>query len=372
MDILYDHQMFAIQKFGGISRIFIELIRELSPNSDCSIHWHRGIKTDGYDISEYRAQLTGYGVIPKFPFPTGKAINDTINKLSFQWFVRRFGRQYDIYHPTYYDADLVEIVKPKKLVITIHDMIPEKFLSGQAKFQPLIKNKQQLVEQADLIFVASENSRNDLVELLGVNPQKTKVTYWASRIQDAKEFELPKDCLSQPYFLYVGTRSKYKNFEIVLKAFAASPKLRDNLKLVCFGGSCDFLESELRVMEEHNMRQNFIYLRGDDALLKTLYRNAQALIYTSRYEGFGLPPLEAMECQCPVICCLTSSLPEVVGDAASLFEPDSVDGLVNAMEIVVEDSEHRASMIEKGRQRAKLFTWEKTAQLTLDGYRSIS
>ncbi|NEO96350.1 MAG: glycosyltransferase family 4 protein, partial [Moorea sp. SIO3G5] len=134
---------------------------------------------------------------------------------------------------------------------------------------------------------------------------------------------------------------------------------------------CDFLESELRVMEENNMRQNFIYLRGDDALLKTLYCNAQALIYTSRYEGFGLPPLEAMECQCPVVCCLTSSLPEVVGDAASLFEPDSVDGLVNAMEIVVEDSEQRASMIEKGRQRAKLFTWQKTAQLTLDGYRSI-
>ncbi|NEP23821.1 glycosyltransferase family 1 protein [Moorena sp. SIO3I6] len=372
MDILYDHQMFAIQKFGGISRIFIELMRELSPNSDCSIHWHRGIKTDGYDISEYCDQLTRYWVMPKLPFPTGKVINDTINKLSFQWFVRRFGRQYDIYHPTYYDADLVEIVKPKKLVITIHDMIPEKFLSGQAKFQPLIKNKQQLVEQSDLIFVASENTRNDLVDLLGVNPEKTKVTYWASRIQDANECELPKDCRSQPYFLYVGTRSKYKNFEIVLKAFAASPKLRDNFKLVCFGGSCDFLESEFKVMEEHNMRQNFIYLRGDDTLLKTLYCNAQALIYTSRYEGFGLPPLEAMECQCPVICCLTSSLPEVVGDAASLFEPDSVDGLVNAMEIVVEDSEHRASMIEKGRQRAKLFTWQKTAQRTLDGYRSIS
>ncbi|WP_081431921.1 glycosyltransferase [Moorena producens] len=79
-------------------------------------------------------------------------------------------------------------------------------------------------------------------------------------------------------------------------------------------------------------------------LLKTLYRNAQALIYTSRYEGFGLPTVEPMECQCPVICRLTSSLPEVVGDAASLFEPDSVDGLVNTMEIVVEDSEHRASI----------------------------
>ncbi|NEO21121.1 MAG: glycosyltransferase family 4 protein [Moorea sp. SIO3I6] len=81
-----------------------------------------------------------------------------------------------------------------------------------------------------------------------------------------------------------------------------------------------------------------------NSLLKTLYRNAQALIYTSRYEGFGLPTLEPMECQCPVIFRLTSSLSELVGDAASLFEPDSVDGLVNTMEIVVEDSEHRASI----------------------------
>ncbi len=372
MRILYDHQMFSIQRFGGISRIFIELMRELSANSECSIHWYRGWHKDGYDIQDYRARLGRYWAFPRETFKLQQNWNyDAINKLTLNAFILTSGKKYDIYHPSYYDASLFSIVKSQKLVITIHDMILEKFLSNLVRFQKFIDAKRYLVERADLIFVNSRNTEKDLVELLNVNPQKIRITHWATRIQDICPAKLPNICCDKPYFLYVGTRSKYKNFNMLVQALAADKWLKSNFNVICFGGTSDFTEPELESIEVNNLRQNFIYLTGDDGLLKALYEQAQALVYTSQYEGFGLPPLEAMECQCPVICCPTSSLPEVVGDAAAFFNPDSVEELVACMKMVVEDRDERTLMLEKGLERASLFSWEKASKLTLEGYREI-
>jgi glycosyltransferase involved in cell wall biosynthesis len=375
MHILYDHQMFAIQKIGGISRVFIELMRELSRSYDCFIHWYRGIKTDDYDISEYRHLLKRYWSIPNWCLLLPNANQEYINRSLFQYFILTSNRQYDIYHPSYYDAAFLDIAKPKKLAVTICDMIPEKILIGNPqfahKFKNVIASKKILAQRSDIIFAISESTKKDIIEILEIKPEKIKVTYLASRIQDFSLTDLPEPCRVKPYFLYVGTRSKYKNFEIVMQAFAVESRLSTNFNLVCFGGTSDFLKPEIEFMEKNRIRENFIYIRGDDSLLKTLYSHAQALVYPSRYEGFGLPPLEAMECQCPVICCLTSSLPEVVGDAANYINSDSVEDLVRAMQKVVEDSEYRASAIAKGKQQASLFAWEKSARATWDGYRSV-
>jgi len=371
LHILYDHQMFSIQKFGGISRIFIELMRELSAELECSIHWHRGLHIDEYDISDYSKRLKRYWAFQKVPFLLHKRINEKINKLSFKWFVRLFGRQYDIYHPTYYDPSLLEIAKAKKNVITIHDMIPEKYLFSLSKFQKLIEDRKYLVERADLIFVNSKNTQNDLEEILKVDSKKVLITYWATRMKEQKTVELPDICLNKPYFLYAGTRSKYKNFEVLMKAFAIDHWLKSNFQVVCFGGTSGFIKPELKFLEDHSLMDNFIYLNGNDDLLKTLYINTQALISTSRYEGFGLTLLEAMACGCPVICCQTSSIPEVVSDAALFFDPDSPLELAQYMRKVVEDEEKKAEMIQKGLNRANLFSWKKTAKQTLNGYKTI-
>ncbi|MBR8826710.1 MAG: glycosyltransferase family 4 protein [Gomphosphaeria aponina SAG 52.96 = DSM 107014] len=369
MRILYDHQMFAIQKFGGITRIFIELMRELSANSECKIDWYRGWHQDGYNIQDYRNQLGRYWA---FSRDLLKLPNyDRLNQLTFKAFILTGGKQADIYHPTYYDASLLSLVKPKKLVTTVHDMILEKFLGNIERFQSVRAGKQQLIEKSDLLFVASENTKKDLIEILQVEPAKIKITYWGTRIKDIIPSQLPKICQEKPYFLYVGTRSKYKEFDKVIAAFAQDKWLQANFNVVCFGGTSDFTQPELASMEKAKVRDKFIYLSGDDSLLKALYQNAQALVYTSRYEGFGLPTLEAMVCQCPVICCPTSSLPEVVGQAAAFFNPDSIEELITQMQMVVEDREKRASMLAKGQERAKLFSWEKTARLTLAGYQQI-
>lgn len=371
MEILYDHQMFTVQRFGGITRIFVELARQLSRVPGCAIHWYRGLHRDGYDIRDFQHKLARYWAFSRASIGTRHWIVEDVNRICFKWFVRTSFRQYDVYHPTYYDSSLLGMVKAKRLVVTIYDMIPEKHLADQERFQWLISEKRRLVDAADLILVNSRSTQRDLMEMVPVPSSKIRVTYCASGIREVAPVPLPEVCQNTPYFLYVGTRSKYKNFDILMRTFATSEWLRSNFRVVCFGGTSDYLEPELAFFRDHGLRDRFIYLSGNDSLLKVLYEGAVALVYTSRYEGFGLPPLEAMQCGCPVICCPTSSLPEVVGDAALFFDPDSPEQLAQCMRKVAEDNGTREMLIRKGSYRAKCFSWEKTADATLEGYRAI-
>jgi glycosyltransferase involved in cell wall biosynthesis len=371
MNILYDHQMFAIQRFGGISRIFIELMQALSSEPDCALHWFRGIQTDGYDISSFQAQLKRYAAIQTWPFGLEKRYPKTVNRLAFQSFNTLLGQPYDIYHPTYYDATWLTQVRSRRLVVTICDMIPELFLTGENKFQSLIQGKRELTQKADLVLAISSSTKCDLVNLLGVPPEKVQITYLASSMGETIAAPLPALAQQKPYFLYVGTRSRYKNFDILMQAFAQSQWLQQTAQVICFGGSSDFLAPEQQFFATHGLSDHFHYLTGDDRLLKALYQKAQALVYTSRYEGFGLPPLEAMECGTPVICGHNSSLPEVVGEAATFFDTDSAESLAVAMQQIMVDTSYRAEKIKLGCDRTSLFSWQKTAHQTHQGYRSL-
>ena len=371
MNILFDHQMFRIQRFGGITRIFFELIRGMSLLPECSIHWYRGFYIDSYEIADFQRNLARYWGFSRVPFGLHFFPPDDINRFLLKWFFRTSFRGYDIYHPTYYDSSLLKVIRAKRLVVTVHDMMLEKYLSDQERFGLVISGKRQLVEAADLIFVSSLSTKNDLLERVRVSPSKVRITPWASRIQEAPSISLPEKFNQVPYFLYVGTRSKYKNFEVLIRAFAESEWLRSNFKVVCFGGTSEYLKSEVELFQEYKMQDCFLYCAGDDSLLKSLYEKAEALIYTSRYEGFGLPPLEAMQCGCPVICCPTSSLPEVVGAAALFFDPDSPEELGECMRKIVDDQEFRQQLILKGGHRAGIFSWEKTVNETLEGYRVV-
>jgi len=364
MKILYDHTMFTLQRFGGISRIFIELMRELSNFPDCQINWYRGWHKDGYDISDFQYKLSRY-----WSFPGGNQAQ--LNQIGWQIFNLTTRQPYDIYHPTYYDTSLLPGVKSQKLVITIHDMILEKFMTNLERFQPQREAKKILAQKADLIFVNSLNTQKDLREILAIDPAKIVLTPWATRINEITPIELPQLKQDKPYFLYVGTRSKYKNFPILVAAFAQNNWLAANFRVICFGGTSDFTDEEKKLIAQHNLLPNFSYLAGDDAVLKTLYQNAQALVYTSSYEGFGLPLLEAMECNCAVICSPTSSLPEVIGDNGIFFETNSVEGLAVALTTVVQNNSLGQQLSQKGKERAKLFSWQKTAKLTLEGYQQL-
>jgi glycosyltransferase involved in cell wall biosynthesis len=167
-------------------------------------------------------------------------------------------------------------------------------------------------------------------------------------------------------------RSGYKNFANFLKAVSNSPRLMRTFKIAAFGGGA-FAPSELAWMEALGFEPGqVVQFSGADALLGRFYRQARALVYPSRYEGFGIPPLEAMARACPVICSNASSIPEVVGSAGAFFSPDSVDDIQSTLESVVFSDSHTESLKALGSERIRQFSWARCAEETRAVYRTLT
>jgi len=175
----------------------------------------------------------------------------------------------------------------------------------------------------------------------------------------------------EPYILFVGGRKGHKNFQSLLAAVALSRQLKADFRIVAFGGRSFSGAEREQILKLGFSQDQVVQISGDDALLRAHYKNASAFVYPSHYEGFGLPPLEAMAQDCPVVSSNTSSLPEVIGDAAEVFNPASVDDISRAIQSVVYSSEYQEQLIIKGRKRVKLFTWEKCAQQTMSIYNKL-
>lgn len=172
-----------------------------------------------------------------------------------------------------------------------------------------------------------------------------------------------------PYFLYVGGRSSYKNFKFLLKAFSIiSQKYRVNL--ICTGSN--FTSYERKLLAEYNINDwvKASIIRNDEELC-LLYKNAISIVYPSLYEGFGMPILEAFACHCPVLLSNTSCFPEIAQDAGLYFSPYELESLVHSMELILLDDLLRNSLINKGLDREKEFSWNKTANQTLEVYKSV-
>jgi glycosyltransferase involved in cell wall biosynthesis len=174
-----------------------------------------------------------------------------------------------------------------------------------------------------------------------------------------------------PYLLYVGSRTPYKNFKGLLSAYTASPWLRSNFHLLCFGGGA-FTVAEQASLAHAGVVRNVLQVGGPDELLANCYRNAAVFAYPSLYEGFGLPPLEAMSLGCPVVCSDASSIPEVVGDAAVMFDPGDTDAIRAALEGVLGSIGRKAELVARGARRSSLFGWRRCAQETVEVYRRIA
>ena len=204
--------------------------------------------------------------------------------------------------------------------------------------------------------------------MLGVPEEKTSVVYLASSINEEHASDSVQ--FDRPYLLYVGSRSGYKNFSTLLRAYAGAALLRDNFLLVCFGGGA-FSAKELESQQKLGLSSEHVrYASGGDDILAGLYSKADVFVCPSIYEGFGIPPLEAMSMGCPVACSDSSSLPEVVGDAAKTFDPTNVEEIGAVLESIVASKEKQARMAELGRSRASFFTWKKCAEQTLAIYQS--
>jgi glycosyltransferase involved in cell wall biosynthesis len=188
--------------------------------------------------------------------------------------------------------------------------------------------------------------------------------------ESSRDFKVRVLGADAPYLLYVGSRVNYKNFRGLLDAYAASALLRANFFLLCFGGG-EFTSAERAAISKGGVEGRVRFLAGSDAVLAASYAHASLFVCPSFYEGFGIPVLEAMSLDCPVACSNSSSLPEVVGDAAKLFDPADRDAIRGALESVLDSPSAATALRERGRIRRQLFSWRGCAENTLDVYRRV-
>lgn len=364
MNILFDHQIFSSQQYGGVSRYFYELASRVSQYPDADITILALAYINQYLSNGLPCKLIGQ----HFPYiPKTGLLRKTFNNIISKPFIKHC--KPDIIHETYYStADYCP--RSAKRVLTVYDMIHEKFANNFLRRDKTQQIKAHAVRRADHVICISENTRRDLIAILGVPEEKTSVVYLGSSLATQKVAAKPAE-IKKPFILYVGSRGGYKNFEGLLRAYGHSSLLKNGFSIVCFGGG-GFSASELSLAESlHISQDSILYMSGTDDILAGLYTSAAAFVCPSLYEGFGIPPLEAMSFGCPVISANVSSLPEVVGDAAELFDPADEAEMRAAIECVVSTPERAQLLVDRGYERVKQFSWEKCAQDTLNIYKKL-
>lgn len=364
MKLIYDYQIFSLQKHGGISRYFYEIISRLSNNELDSIYAFLGLNINEYGLENFRGKFSGFFGCKHAAIPKTGRLFGLVNNLVFSQYISR--NAYDVYHPTYYSY--LGSNYSGRRVITVYDMIHEKY----PRFFPSLDNTSRLkkaaVEKADGIICISESTKRDLIEIFAVPAQKIKVIYLSnSLIIDPVSIPI----VSDPYILYVGQRNGYKNFDLLLRAFAQSPQIKNNFKIACFGGG-NITASEASLLKDLKIDNRIIMLSGSDDKLANLYKYASVFVYPSLYEGFGIPPLEAMHYGCPVLVAKTSSIPEVVGDAGWYFEPGNTEDLAVNLDKMLRDEAILSRLTNRGYQREKHFSWDRCAAETREYYRCIA
>lgn len=280
----------------------------------------------------------------------------------------------DIIHHTYYDSAYLTTPHSRR-VITVYDMIHEKFRPSKGKNLIQSEQKRRAVLAADHVIAISHSTSIDLQEMWGVPSDKITVIHLAAQPFRGDIGEPGKTSAAKstrrPFLLYVGLREGYKNFDSLLQAIASSPQLRKDFDLIAFGGR-PFSRTQYDAIIHYGLDPSkVIHRSGDDQVLASHYRSAATLVYPSLYEGFGLPPLEAMKSGLPVCVSNTSSLPEVVGDAGEYFDPTDPESIASAVERVVYNPDLASELSKKGRIRATEFTWNKCADATTTVYRKL-
>lgn len=368
VNVLFDQQVFW-QKYGGISRVFYELITRIAKYERAELDIFMGVFENRYGLENFRDDFRNFwGRRASYPTRQWGALRRFMNNRAWSRFKMQTGasgRGDFVYHPTYYDFD--ESVAGKK-VFTVHDFTHEKAIPATSDHT--IALKKRAFENASGLICISESTKRDFLDLYGENyMDRIKVIHHGYTPMGAMlnaKVPLPR----KPYLLHVGGRDGYKNFICTVRAYAGSVSLRKDFKLVCFG-SGPFSTSERSIFAELGIADDVLYFSGGDDVLATLYKNARVFVYPSLYEGFGLPLLEAMSCHCPVIAADATSFPEVASDAAAFFDPSSDESLSETLTRVAYDECEINALKVAGESNCAKFSWDKCARETYAFYKKV-
>jgi alpha-1,3-rhamnosyl/mannosyltransferase len=278
------------------------------------------------------------------------------------------GARFDVVH---HAGGTVPIVHPGPMVLTIHDLQPlllrgtfsrTKQLYLRARLRPS-------VHAAELVVTLSEHARRSVIDVLGASPNRVTIVRPFFEPRDAPDDPRSIVGVDGPFFLYPAIAYPHKNHVTLVRAFAALHAERPEVSLVLTGGPGAMDGAVAEAAERCGVADRVVRLgRVDRQALDALYAGAVALTFPSRFEGFGIPPLEAMTLGCPVVAAAATALPEVVADAGILVDPDDVDGWTAAMRRLLDDGDERRRLIEAGRRRAALFTAEASADALVAAY----
>lgn len=288
---------------------------------------------------------------------------------------------------------------PAKFIVTIHDLILTKFPTARAtKLGPILYKVKNLfykiviwftVKRAKRIIAVSVFTKNDIVRHFKIRPDKVSVIYegvanlakgrdslFTAKLDDRKT--LLGYNINNPFLLYVGNAYPHKNLEGLIDVFSKLNKKHPDLRLVLVGQEDYFYKrikdyaKQFGLREENNADPAIIFPGYvPDAELEILFKKALAYVFPSFYEGFGLPPLEAMAKGCPVVSSNKSSMPEVLGGAAIYFNPDDKQDMQDKIEKIITDENLRGDLIKMGYEQAKKYSWWECARRTLEVYNRI-
>jgi glycosyltransferase involved in cell wall biosynthesis len=360
--ILYDHQIFSLQKYGGITRYFCELILNLPDEHHYILSL---VFSDNHYLKENSSSFKKLDILPDKVFkgkPFIKRNIYSINKLYSQYCLST--KDFDLFHPTYYNRYFLKLLK-KPYVLTIHDLIVFKHRNASEIPDFMMSQMKDVIKNANRLIAISENTKKDLIEILNVNPDKIDVIYhgYSGNVSNNKTEN------NDRYILYVGRRGEYKNFRTFVQAISPLLKREKDLQLICAGDP--FEPEEMMFLAKLGISNQTLALTIGDDKLNKLYSNALVFVFPSLYEGFGLPILEAFANSCPVCLSNTSCFPEIAGIAGAYFDPYDYESILSAIEKVIYDNDYAKSLIREGHNRLKKYSWTKTVEETLETYKKV-
>ncbi len=383
MKVLFDHIVFQSQKIGGVSKALVEMMTHLPSDIDVEIAIKESDNVYLRECTSLSQSITPIekgieSFLPGINF-RGKSVlfsylsNKNLLKNSFQLNMsyckgKLNAGQYDVFQPTHYNSYFLKYNK-KPFVFIIHDIIPELFPEYYSRRHPDIIQRERIVGKASHIVAISNNTKKDIIKRWNLRDDKITVIPWGAPSVDSADF---KPIVSYRYILYVGGRNRYKRFDFFVRE--ARRFLVDNpdVRVVCTGRN--FTEKERLLFEQLGLEDRFVTMFVDTNTLYSLYHYAICFVFPSIYEGFGLPVLESMACGCPALISNASCFPEIGGDAAFYIETDkngnsNIDEMLNKIASFTDDE--REIIISRGLNRAKAFSWEKTASEYSKVYKSL-
>lgn len=354
----FDEQIFAIQRYGGISRMFAQLARQfvLEPIDDVQVLPFNAPVVNRYLLDH--PELSG-------PLGAREARNEWTALAHYLTRPQTHPRC-EIVHNSFYLPHGLAPVKGAKRIVTIHDMIPERLPHTRRRLDRLTL-KHRYVQRADHIICVSEATREDLEDIYG--PLDVAVSVVHHGVDERFRPDVPRlDVLPERYVLFVGNRGQYKDARVLFDAFAQIAQDFPDLHLLCVGGA-GLSPQEVQWLTERGIRDRVSQRYLSDAEIASAYAHAEVFVFPSRFEGFGLPALEAMASGTPVMLANATSLPEVGADAAIYFTPGNAAELASALASLLTDDSAKQQLITRGLERAAIFSWHAAAEKTAAVYR---